>query len=126
MRSRYSAYALKKYQYVINTYSTVTGNDLTIEGLSSANETTQWLGLQVLNRSQGAEHGKVEFKAYFSDQKIIYCIHEASRFVLEQGAWRYLDGNMLGKNGAIKVGRNNACICQSGKKYKHCCFNLLN
>lgn len=41
---------------------------------------------------------------------------EAKREVI----YRHLEGQAK-KTGATRQGRNDVCLCGSGKKYKHCC-----
>jgi uncharacterized protein YecA (UPF0149 family) len=32
--------------------------------------------------------------------------------------------HMLERTGSAKIGRNDACLCGSGKKFKRCCMQL--
>jgi SEC-C motif domain protein len=68
MRSRYSAYALAKK------------ND------------AQWIGVDVMNAQGTDEVGLVEFKAFFKVDGKAQAMHELSRFVRIEGAWKYIDG----------------------------------
>ncbi|MBT4883984.1 MAG: zinc chelation protein SecC, partial [Glaciecola sp.] len=52
----------------------------------------------------------------------LYCLHERSTFVQEDGQWFYRDGVMLAGNGAVKSKRNDPCCCGSSKKFKQCCL----
>jgi len=68
----------------------------------------------------------VEFKATYKDsgmQESKYGVmHERSRFIVEDGRWRYVDGEHFAADDIIKKpGRNEPCFCGSGKKYKKCC-----
>ena len=51
---------------------------------------------------------------------------ETSRFVKESGLWLYVDGDVAPAGGQLedgsgKIGRNDACPCGSGRKFKKCC-----
>lgn len=93
MRSRYSAYALKLADYLINTWHPSTRpDDLTIESLQGI----KWMGLTVLSSENiDAEHATVTFSAKFKiGQQKNQLHHETSRFVFENGQWFYVDGDV--------------------------------
>ncbi len=119
MRSRYSAYVLKNEAYLQATWhaSTRPGE------LDLAADTTVWLGLEVRRTEAGQpgeSEGLVEFAARYRSGGKDGKLSEVSRFVQEQGKWFYLSG-ALAANTPVKVGRNAACPCGSGKKFKRCC-----
>lgn len=88
MRSRYSAYAVRNIDYLIETTAAATRkfhNKKDIFGWASEN---QWIKLEILNHSENT----VEFKAYYLDESLHMQIHhEKSRFIFEKGKWFYLD-----------------------------------
>ncbi len=63
----------------------------------------------------------VEFTAYYFENKNMYQLHETSNFIVEDGKWRYHDGELHEDCGKIKYGRNLPCVCGSNKKFKQCC-----
>lgn len=93
MRSRYCAYALKLDDYLRNTWHCNTRpNDLTQADLQGM----KWLGLEIItSKMQDTEHATVTFKARFrlNGQKT-QTLHETSNFVLENGHWFYVDGEI--------------------------------
>ncbi len=114
MRSRYSAFALELADYLKHTWHPQTRpQTLTLE------PDTQWLKLDVLTSSDNAEQGKVSFVATFQEQGEYLQLAEESNFVRENGLWYYLDGNAQFE--PLKPGRNDPCLCGSGKKFKKCC-----
>lgn len=151
MRSRYSAYATKEYAYIVNTYAvnnvaahagstnkvndnlklnTLEVNDTTIENkqgsisiadIESASKDTVWCKLEVLSTFDFDDKGEVEFIAYYKLGGEFFAMHELSRFRKTVGIWFYEDGDMLHKSGLLKPGRNDSCLCGSGKKFKRCC-----
>ncbi|GHA87583.1 YchJ family protein [Cognatilysobacter bugurensis] len=91
MRSRYSAYALGRHGYVLDTWHAST-RPATLE----PDEAVQWLGLDVRTHVADGDRAEVEFVARWraggaSAQRL----HERSRFVREGGRWFYLDGTFI-------------------------------
>ncbi len=117
MRSRYSAYATLAYQYIADTYAELPRATLDANTLAAHDKATQWKALEVLQ----AQGDTVSFKAYYLADGQYYCMHEISQFVKENGQWRYLKGEMQNGAGKLDIGRNSACPCNSGKKFKRCC-----
>ena len=88
MRSRYSAYTLQCWDYLLATWHSST------RPLALAEETpTKWLGLEVKrHQAPDASHATVEFVARYKVQGRAHRLHEVSRFVCENGRWFYVDG----------------------------------
>ncbi|MDH2917852.1 MAG: YchJ family metal-binding protein [Sideroxydans sp.] len=92
MRSRYSAYVLKLEDYLLATWHPRTRP----AQLDLAADETVWLGLLIktfLPLSAGS--ASVEFVARYQLAGRAHRLHERSRFVYEQGAWFYLEGEFL-------------------------------
>ena len=121
MRSRYSAYACNQHHYIYETYGEEQKKSLTVKQITESADSAKWVKLDVLNRFSDMPCSYVEFKAYYQDKGAFYLIHELSRFTQEGEQWVYLDGTIKSDAGPIKPGRNDTCLCQSGKKYKKCC-----
>ncbi len=123
MRARYSAYVLGLIDFIIQTYHPSCEAEKQRESIQEAIK-SQWQKLEVLNSSveENAKEGYVEFKAFFIDAHQTQCLHEKSRFLLEQQKgeymWFYLDGIYPKTD---KIGRNDPCICGSQRKFKKCC-----
>lgn len=91
MRSRYSAYVLDLRDYLLASWHPSTRPS----DLAPNEPGLRWLGLQVKKHvRQDAEHALVEFIARSKLGGRAQRLHEISRFVREDGAWRYLDGDM--------------------------------
>ena len=95
MRSRYSAYALAQgrgpttravLEYLMQTWhpSTAPG-DLELGPL-------KWTGLEIVHEETQGDAGVVEFVAHYKVNGKGEKLHEVSRFVRQDGAWRYVDG----------------------------------
>jgi SEC-C motif-containing protein len=93
MRSRYSAFALAESAYLLETWHPRT-RPATLE----VDPEVRWTGLDVLATSGGSPletEGTVEFRAHYVVAGRTGAQHERSRFLREQGRWRYLDGVSL-------------------------------
>ncbi len=90
MRSRYSAFVLKRADYLLATWHTTTRPaDVALD------DATKWLGLDVRRHTVvDADHAQVEFVARYRTAGRGARIHELSRFVREAGRWYYLDGDL--------------------------------
>jgi SEC-C motif-containing protein len=120
MRSRYTAYALREPEYIVNTWHVDTRpNDLVLE------KSTIWSGLKILKASnRTANTAWVEFIAYFENNRVPGQMHERSRFLYLTDRWFYIDGEQIESDTQHKLklpGRNDPCHCGSGRKYKKCC-----
>jgi|TARA_R110000868_G_scaffold310023_12_gene571284 SEC-C motif-containing protein len=121
MRSRFSAYVIKDYHYILQTYASAQRNKLTISELADSAKDTQWLSLQVLAHHSQSNTAQVEFKAFYQLSNSYYVMHELSDFIFEAGKWLYTNGLMLKGSGEFTPERNSLCLCHSGKKFKKCC-----
>ena len=125
MRSRYTAYVLKRETYLLASWhDTTRPADLGLD----KDEDVEWQGLVIKAAEKGGptdDRGTVEFVATFTAGGNAHRMHEKSRFVKEEGRWFYVDGDVKAQPipaAASKVGRNEPCPCGSGKKYKKCCL----
>lgn len=94
MRSRYCAFALGGCgQYLFDTWHPAHRGALQPEDLDARE--LEWLHLSVVDAQQTGDRGTVEFIARFRDSEGKEGEHhELSRFLREQGRWRYLDGDV--------------------------------
>jgi len=99
MRSRYCAYVLGRIDYLVGTtLPAVRTTDLWVN-YESTHKSIQWIGLDVVNTSQGGttdKTGKVEFKASYIQDGVRSIHHEYSRFRRSGGNWYYVDGRVKG------------------------------
>ena len=121
MRSRFSAYVLQLGDYLFDTYHADYRGNLTTEQL--AEKTVEWKNLQIIATETLDKTGFVEFKAWFSDNGKLACLHERSNFVKTDQQWLYCDGDIYPEQKSGKIARNEPCPCGSGKKHKKCCAN---
>lgn len=89
MRSRYSAFVLDLRDYLLATWHP----SRRPHAIEPPEPGLRWLGLAVKRATmQDADHGTVEFVARSKLAGRALRLHEVSRFVREDGSWRYLDG----------------------------------
>lgn len=94
MRSRYSAYTLGLSDYVQRTWHSST-RPAQLD-LQQDHAQGKWLGLTVKNYNIQGDKAEVEFIArYKPNASPASRLHERSRFVKEQGAWFYVDGDLF-------------------------------
>ena len=100
MRSRYSAYAAERPDYIWSTWHPRTRS---AEPVSASGP--QWIGLEivdVVDGQPGDDTGEVEFKARFREvggtegNRRTGTHHERSRFAVRAGRWFYVDGEAFG------------------------------
>ena len=91
MRSRYSAYVLKREEYLLATWHHST-RPAHLK-LASQQPAPTWLGLTVKHHESEGDAATVEFVARlrYGGGKA-QRMHEISRFVREDGRWFYVDG----------------------------------
>ena len=128
MRSRYSAYAVGKIEYLGDTLHPDHRHDHDVDATRRWAMNSEWINLEVGKVEAGGEndeHGTVEFTATFREKGVQRLHHEISRFEKVDGQWFYVDGDMVAPETMVregpKVGRNDPCPCGSGKKFKKCC-----
>ena len=115
MRSRYSAFALGKVDYLLETSSEQLRKTLTAQELQQTCSAFEFISLEIVL----AEDDTVEFIANLLMETELNPLHETSRFIQQEGSWKY-DTGTLHETPIIKLGRNDKCPCGSGKKFKQC------
>lgn len=119
MRSRYSAYVKGEIDYLIETTRPQNRDLYKREDLINWSNNSIWEKLEIISIRSGNESstsGLVEFKAYYTQNGKKEIHHELSIFKKENDIW-YFDYGTTPR----EIGKNEYCICGSGKKYKKCC-----
>ncbi len=125
MRARYSAYVKGSVDFILS--SCVEGDGIDPEATRNWSRNADWKGLRIIRTEKGGpddSEGVVEFVASYTMDGLKDEHHETARFVKKNGDWLYDTGDVKTATvvrAAPKVGRNEACPCGSGKKYKQCC-----
>jgi SEC-C motif-containing protein len=96
MRSRYSAYAAKNFDYIVDTIDPQRRYDFNHEATRDWMNSSAFTGLEVLNASEDGNKGEVEFIARFRQHGgVQQQHHERSRFRKQAGRWYYRDGKVV-------------------------------
>jgi SEC-C motif-containing protein len=91
MRSRYAAFVLGLHDYLLDTWHP----DTRPASIEPDPPGSRWLGLEVRGHArQGEDRATVAFVARRRVAGRGLRHHETSRFVREDGRWRYLDGTV--------------------------------
>jgi SEC-C motif-containing protein len=96
MRSRFSAYALAKVDYLVETTALAQREGLDRAELGAYCRSIRCVGLKIVAREAGGpgdEAGTVKFHASLQVNGKRHLHVEVSRFVREEGRWRYVDGD---------------------------------
>ncbi len=97
MRSRYSAYAMKCYDYLCDTTYKPTDN-LKEEVSSWGNAVLSWKSLEIIKIEKGSKSDKkgiVEYIAIYFINEGLGQIHESSKFLKKKNKWYYVSGDFL-------------------------------
>ncbi|QBY03015.1 hypothetical protein E2K93_00900 [Thalassotalea sp. HSM 43] len=121
MRSRFTAYALGDSKYVANTYAAAKQAENSEADIKAWMDETVWLSLNVeqTDYTDNTYH-YVQFVVRYLHGEQLCEMRENSRFLQENGSWRYLDGDIINHDVVKTIGRNEPCPCLSGKKFKRC------
>ena len=121
MRARYSAYVTESVDYLRTSSTKAVQEEFDEKASRAWCRAASCHGLEIIR----AEGDTVEFRATYTANGEFCNHHELSKFVKEDGEWKFADGEFVGEKPVVreepKVGRNDPCPCGSGKKYKKCC-----
>lgn len=130
VRSRYTAFCQRKFDYLLESTHPDFREDLSIENIAKGTEGVTWLRLDlgessVSKKENGEEFEQISFAAYYEQDNVARQLSETSFFKREQDRLYYVDSVARKPTSytrpSPKCGRNDPCPCGSGKKYKKCC-----
>lgn len=87
MRSRFSAFALGRGEYLLASW-----HPSTRPGSLDLDPDIEWRRLQIVDTAGDV----VEFRASYRGSEGAGLLHERSRFTQVDGRWLYVDGELLG------------------------------
>lgn len=128
MRSRYTAFALHKIDYIMDTHHPDTVAQVDRKNTEQWSQQAEWLGFELLGIENGQaqdSEGMVEFVARYKIKSTTLEHRERAQFKKKGKRWLFVDGQEVAgppvRRSEPRVGRNDPCPCGSGKKYKKCC-----
>ncbi len=98
MRSRYSAFVEKKWDYIQKTMRPPALLRFNKKSIKKGEEQVFWLGLRILDSHidpNDETMGYVEFEAIYQQAGKKYSLHEKSEFRSIEGVWYYVDGILM-------------------------------
>ena len=115
MRSRYSAFILREYDYIKKTWHPDNLPEL------SDDEPNSFVSLEIVKSSFEDDEGEVEFIAKLIFNNKLETLHEISDFEKIDGQWVYVTGEFINDSEKPrKISKNEECPCGSGIKFKRC------
>jgi SEC-C motif-containing protein len=128
LRSRYSAYAKKIVDYIVDTTHPDQQEPDSRKTVEKWAKNTEWQRLDIVACEAGEigdDEGEIEFKAGYTEKGRRRKHHELAKFKKLEGRWYFYDAGTPRIEQFVrsspKVGRNEPCPCGSGRKYKKCC-----
>ena len=127
MRARFTAHCQRNYPFLVESTHPDHRAGVSEEEISQWASHINWTTLEVHSASPGEsdDEGHVSFTAAFTIKDVEQILREDSVFSKANGKWYYVDGHVHGQEpyqrDEPRVGRNDACPCGSGKKFKKCC-----
>lgn len=125
MRSRYTAFVLKDISYIEKTMKGKALQRADLQKTQAWLNQVVWKNLNVIKAEiLTPTEGIVHFTAHYEENGMPQTLEEISEFKKIGSQWYYVKGKHPQSNlnsPTVKIGRNDPCSCQSGKKYKHCC-----
>lgn len=95
MRSRFSAFAVKKMDYIFETTDPQTRTKFDMKANSEWAQSSEFQKLEILNTSFEANKGQVEFRAIFkTGDQPPQTHHEFSKFRKQAGVWYFREGKV--------------------------------
>jgi SEC-C motif-containing protein len=126
MRARYTAFTTADVDYIEQTTDQSQKKSFDRAGTLEWAKNSEWKGLEVVSVKDGLEKdttAEVEFIARYAYNDSDQEHHERADFKKRGDQWFFVDGRLVQApaRNENKIGRNDACTCGSGKKYKKCC-----
>jgi len=124
MRSRYTAFAIRKLDHVEQTHAPEVYNDFNRAEAERLAEECEWHCLEIRKTTETGDITEIEYLLKFRRNKQNIEKVALSRFRRENGQWLFVSSEINPHTEPLrvsKVGRNDPCPCNSGKKAKKCC-----
>jgi SEC-C motif-containing protein len=95
MRSRYTAFATHKFEYLVQTTDPQTRMQMDMKANEEWARSSKFSKLEILNSSEDGNKGLVEFKAtYQTGEEPQQVHHEFSKFRKQAGVWYFREGRV--------------------------------
>jgi SEC-C motif-containing protein len=128
MRSRYTAFVVRKLDHVENTHAPEIYDDFNRAEAERLAEECEWHHFKILRATETGDTAEVEYMMQFKREQQTLSKMALSRFRRENGRWLFVSNDKNITNTPLrtaKIGRNDPCPCNSGKKAKKCCGAMV-
>lgn len=124
MRSRYTAFVKRTLDHVERTHAPEVRDDFNRAEAERLAGECEWRGLEIRRVKEAGDTAEIEFVVRFRRERQDITKATLSRFRRDNGQWLYVSSDFDPRSPqqrVTKVGRNDPCPCNSGKKAKKCC-----
>ncbi len=123
VRSRYTAFATGALDHMERTHAPEVREDFNRAEAERVARECEWLGLNIRRATETGDTAEVEFVVRFRRGSQESTTMSVSGFRRDHGEWFYVDtrSSQIVPQRVMKIGRNDPCPCNSGKKAKKCC-----
>ena len=126
MRSRYTALVMRVLDHVEHTHAPEVKDDFNRAEAERLAEECEWQSLRIHSAKEIGDTAEIGFVMQFRREQKIITKAAFSHFRREQGKWLFVSSKPaphIAHFRTRKIGRNDPCLCDSGKKFKKCCGN---
>jgi SEC-C motif domain protein len=125
MRARYTAHVLRNLDYVDRTHAPEVRDDFNRAEAQRLADECEWKGLHIHSAREADDIAEIEFIVQFLWEQKLVKKGAVSRFRRDNGQWYFVSSkpahHLSQRRMSKKIGRNDPCSCNSGKKFKKCC-----
>lgn len=128
VRSRYTAFAKKRLDHVESTHAAEIRGDFNRAEAEILAEECEWKELRIHKAVEEGNEAQIEYVVRVRRDQLTLTKAVQARFRREEGRWFFVSSkpaSHLEQARSSKTGRNDPCLCGSGKKYKKCCGVLV-
>ncbi len=94
MRSRYTAFAVKAYDYLEETTDPQTTSEFDHAGNRDWGDTVKFVKLEIIRADEIKNKATLEFVAHFNKDGVDLTHHEISKFRQQGGVWFFREGKV--------------------------------
>jgi len=123
VRSRYTAFVRCELDHVADTHAPEVRENFNRAEAERVAQQYEWRGLEIRRATETGDTAVVEFVVRFRLEQQETATLSVSRFRRDDGQWFYVrtESSQIVPQRVTKIGRNDPCLCGSGKKAKKCC-----
>lgn len=124
LEARYKAMVGGNIDFLLESHHPETRERVDRKALEVWSLQSKWDGIQFDKEETDGDKAYIHFAVRFEQDFKIMTQREKAEFRRSENRWYYFDSEFLKPETIIKgqqPGRNDPCLCGSGKKFKKCC-----